>query len=180
MIKLEPIPSFSLYDRNGNEIEDEEELATNTGDDGDGFSLPPLGSHYANRSEENETFGLSESLFCQEPRYLCLALGLGVDPDRAETKKSTFSDERTQQHYQNLLHDDPCNPLILRNYATYLNKVKGDYEKAEKLYSRAILANPNDGEVLSEYAKLRWKVHGDQERASNYFERAVKASPQNR
>ncbi|XP_062216822.1 uncharacterized protein LOC133916940 [Phragmites australis] len=83
-----------------------------------------------------------------------------------------------EMHYKNMIEEDPCNGLFLRNYAQFLYQVKGDYRRAEEYYSRAILADPDDGELLSEYAKLVWDVHRDEERASSYFERAAKASPQ--
>jgi hypothetical protein len=53
-------------------------------------------------------------------------------------------------HYKNLIEEDPCNGLFLRNYALFLYQVKGGRRRAEEYYSRAILADPNDGELLSE------------------------------
>jgi len=84
-----------------------------------------------------------------------------------------------EMHYKKMIEEDPCNGLLLRNYAQFLYQVKGDYRRAEEYYSRAILADPDDGELLSEYAKLVWDVHRDEECASSYFERAAKASPEN-
>ncbi|KAL0414192.1 UNVERIFIED_CONTAM: hypothetical protein Sradi_1620900 [Sesamum radiatum] len=73
--------------------------------------------------------------------------------------------------------EDPSNPLVLRNYAQYLES-KRDFSGAEEFYFRATQADPNDGEILSRYAKLVWELHGDQTRASGYFERAAKAAPE--
>jgi hypothetical protein len=84
-----------------------------------------------------------------------------------------------EAHYKQLIEEDPCNGLFLRNYARFLYQVKGDRRRAEEYYSRAILADPDDGELLSEYAKLVWEVHGDEDRASGYFERAARADPHN-
>lgn len=84
-----------------------------------------------------------------------------------------------EAHYKQLIEEDPCNGLFLRNYAQFLYQVKGDRRRAEEYYSRAILADPNDGELLSEYAKLVWEVHGDEDRASSYFDRAARADPHN-
>lgn len=83
----------------------------------------------------------------------------------------------TEEHYKNLVEENPGNPLFLRNYAQFLFETKKDLEKSEELYSRAILADPGDGEVLSQYAKLTWELHHDRDRALNYFERAVQAAP---
>ncbi|KAL7145071.1 hypothetical protein ABFS83_07G054400 [Erythranthe nasuta] len=80
-------------------------------------------------------------------------------------------------YYSKMVRKDPSNPLILRNYAQYLES-KRDFAGAEEYYYRATEADPKDGEALSQYAKLVWEIHGDQIRASNYFQRAVQASPQ--
>ncbi|KAK1653079.1 hypothetical protein QYE76_070884 [Lolium multiflorum] len=84
-----------------------------------------------------------------------------------------------EAHYKQLIDEDPCNGLFLRNYARFLYQVKGDRRRAEEYYSRAILADPDDGELLAEYAKLVWEVHGDEDRASGYFERAARADTNN-
>ncbi|KAL0456902.1 UNVERIFIED_CONTAM: hypothetical protein Slati_1029400 [Sesamum latifolium] len=81
------------------------------------------------------------------------------------------------KHYSKMVLEDPSNPLVLRNYAQYLES-KRDFSGAEKYYFRATRADPNDGEILSRYAKLVWELHGDQARASDYFERAAKAAPE--
>ncbi|KAI3469857.1 hypothetical protein Pfo_026520 [Paulownia fortunei] len=81
------------------------------------------------------------------------------------------------KYYNEMVRKDPSNPLILRNYARYLES-KRDFSGAEEYYFRATLADPKDGEVLSQYAKLVWELHGDQARASNYFERAARAAPE--
>ncbi|PWA78687.1 hypothetical protein CTI12_AA213050 [Artemisia annua] len=59
-------------------------------------------------------------------------------------------------------------PLLLRNYAHFLQQTKGDHEEAEEYYSRGTSRSPGDGEV---------ELHHDQEKASAYFERAVEADP---
>lgn len=74
-----------------------------------------------------------------------------------------------------MLQADPGNPLLLTNYARFLEK--HDPEKAEEYYGRAILASPGDGDALSLYANLIWDVHKDAPRAQSYFDQAVEAAP---
>ncbi|GER52221.1 tetratricopeptide repeat protein [Striga asiatica] len=81
-------------------------------------------------------------------------------------------------YFSKLVEKDPSNPLVLRNYAQYLES-RRDFSGAEEYYYRAMLADPKDGEVLSQYAKLVWEIHGDQAKASHYFKRAVQAAPEN-
>lgn len=70
-----------------------------------------------------------------------------------------------------------CDPLLLRNYAQFLQQTKGDLKGAEEYYWRAVQADPGDCEVVSLYAQLVWELHRDKDKASGYFEQAVKAAP---
>ncbi|CAI9107550.1 OLC1v1006929C1 [Oldenlandia corymbosa var. corymbosa] len=81
-----------------------------------------------------------------------------------------------EEHYKNMLNEDPNNSLCLRNYAQFLHQTKKDLPSAEEYYGRAILADPTDGEVLCQYAKLVWELYHDSHRAKDYFERAVHAA----
>lgn len=76
-----------------------------------------------------------------------------------------------------MLQADPVNPLLLTNYARFLQEVQHDLGKAEEYYGRAILASPGDGDILSLYANLIWDVHKDAPRAKTYFDQAVQATP---
>nr|XP_009804997.1 PREDICTED: uncharacterized protein LOC104250133 [Nicotiana sylvestris] len=82
-----------------------------------------------------------------------------------------------EAHYKRLLKEYPSNPLVLRNYAQFLQS-KGDFSGAEEFYFQATLADPKDGDILSLYAKLVWQLHHDKDRALNYFERATRAAPE--
>ncbi|KAK4425393.1 hypothetical protein Salat_1733300 [Sesamum alatum] len=99
--------------------------------------------------------------------------GIGGNGGRPVSDHSIDLDK----HYRKVVLQDPSNPLVLRNYAQYLES-KRDFRGAEEYYSRATRADPNDGEILSRYAKSVWELHGDQARASDYFERAAKAAPE--
>ncbi|KAL0287215.1 UNVERIFIED_CONTAM: hypothetical protein Sangu_2701200 [Sesamum angustifolium] len=99
--------------------------------------------------------------------------GNGVEVGRPVSDHSNDLDK----HYSKMVLEDPSNPLVLRNYAQYLES-KRDFSGAEVYYFRATRADPNDGEILSRYAQLVWELHGDQARASDYFERAAKAAPE--
>ncbi|XP_073158510.1 uncharacterized protein [Henckelia pumila] len=92
-------------------------------------------------------------------------------------RDSNGGSESVEIYYQEMIAADPCNSIILSNYARFLKEFKGDVEKAEDLCGRAILANPSDGNVLSLYADLMWQTYNDSIRAQFYFDRAVKASP---
>ncbi|XP_071689582.1 uncharacterized protein [Rutidosis leptorrhynchoides] len=72
-----------------------------------------------------------------------------------------------------------CDPLLLRNYARFLQQTKGDLEGAEKYYLRAVQADPRDGLVVSQYAQLMWELHHDQEKATSFFEQSVQVAPAN-
>ncbi|KAG0474538.1 hypothetical protein HPP92_014224 [Vanilla planifolia] len=86
-------------------------------------------------------------------------------------------DRRMGTYYEEMLRADPCNPLLLRNYAKFLHEVEGNLKKAEEFYERAILESPGDGDLLSLYGRLLWEFQRDGKRAEAYFERAVEASP---
>ncbi|KAL8142844.1 hypothetical protein V2J09_015876 [Rumex salicifolius] len=83
----------------------------------------------------------------------------------------------SEEHYKQLVEQNPSNAMVLRNYAHFLYKSKGDLQGAEVYYSRAILADPQDGEILSQYATLLWELYQDEGKARSYFERSVQASP---
>ncbi|XP_023526651.1 uncharacterized protein LOC111790084 [Cucurbita pepo subsp. pepo] len=84
-----------------------------------------------------------------------------------------------QESYEKMLKENPTDPLLLKNYARFLQQSKADLQGAEEYYHRAIQADPSDGEVLAQYAKLVWELHHDYDKASHNFERAVEASPTN-
>ncbi|XWS13928.1 hypothetical protein CRYUN_Cryun36dG0080800 [Craigia yunnanensis] len=86
-------------------------------------------------------------------------------------------DVNAEDYYRRMVQENPCNPLVLSNYARFLHQFKGDLEGAEEYYSQAIQADPGDGETMSQYAKLVWDLHHDHDKASHYFERAVGATP---
>lgn len=81
------------------------------------------------------------------------------------------------EYYRRVLRVDPGNPLLLRNYGTYLHDVERDLAGAEACYARALLASPADADLLSLYARVIWEARQEKERAEGYFERAVQAAP---
>ncbi|PIN15652.1 hypothetical protein CDL12_11706 [Handroanthus impetiginosus] len=103
-----------------------------------------------------------------------------VDEEQEEANERASNSDRDadlEKYYDKMIREDPSNPLVLRNYAQYLESKK-DFSGAEECYLRATQADPNDGEILSRYAKLAWELHGDQSRASTYFKRAIQAAPE--
>ncbi|XP_059290391.1 uncharacterized protein LOC132043947 [Lycium ferocissimum] len=85
-----------------------------------------------------------------------------------------------EDYYMRMIQENPNNPLVLRNYAQFLDQCKGDLRGAEEYYSRAVLADATDGKIISQYANFIWQLHHDQNKTSSYFTRAVQASPGNR
>ncbi|KAJ6897649.1 hypothetical protein NC652_024447 [Populus alba x Populus x berolinensis] len=82
-----------------------------------------------------------------------------------------------EEYCRRMVEENPCNSLVLKNYAEFLYQSKRDLEGAEEYYSRAILADPSDGETLSQYAKLVWELYHDHDKALSFFEQAAQATP---
>lgn len=100
---------------------------------------------------------------------------IGDDEENDDTAAPT--EESLEEYYKRVVNEKCRDPLLLRNYAHFLQQTKGDLEGAEEYYSRAVEADPGDGEVVSQYAQLVWELHRDGDKASAYFERAVEAAP---
>ena len=192
MSTLEAIPSFFPDD-------DEDEAEAEEEDDVEGdlklFTVQNLATHEVRR----ELTGFCDVGFPGEGK-MYLAAGIGVnsisfidetgvggcgggggcyrlgDNGRDGGDSGRGRGLNMENHYKNMLSQDPGNPLFLRNYAHFLYQDKGDLVGAEEYYSRAILADPEDGDVLSQYARVIWELHRDKERARSYFQRAVQAS----
>ncbi|KAG9439412.1 hypothetical protein H6P81_019577 [Aristolochia fimbriata] len=116
----------------------------------------------------------------KHPATATMYIGLGTTDRIPTTRRSEGTEnQKLERHYEKIVEENPYNALVLRNYAQFLHKRKGDYRKAEEFYSRAILADPSDGEILSDYAILRWEEHRDDEMTKGFFERALELSPRN-
>ncbi|KAI3984456.1 hypothetical protein MKX01_015096 [Papaver californicum] len=182
--KFEPILSMSNYTREDRNNGCKNAYSKNM-DDFDfqlEFSFPPVPINNIEQDHDNaglSFFNISNGNSFSASTSLCMAIA----PDPMIFKQSTWNSndnaDELQQYYENFLKENPYNPMILRNYAQYMYKIRGVHKKAEELYSRALLVDPNDGEILSEFATLRWEVYGEKEAASNYFMRAVHTSPRN-
>ncbi|KAH0685175.1 hypothetical protein KY284_015728 [Solanum tuberosum] len=141
------------------------------------------GTHL-DETKEIEEVAMSHNMdFEQDNRQasplLNLAAGFGIG-------NCEFSGEMTlneliaaEDYYKSMIQENPNNPLVLRNYAQFLDQRKGDLRGAEEYYSRAVLTDASDGEIISQYANFIWHLHHDQNKASSYFKRAVQASPGN-
>ncbi|KAM3306825.1 hypothetical protein P3S67_013696 [Capsicum chacoense] len=111
---------------------------------------------------------------------LNLSAGFGIDSTCGFSRGMTLNELiAAEGYYTSMIQENPNNPLVLRNYAQFLDQCKGDLTGAEEYYSRAVLADASDGEVISQYANFIWQLHHDQNKASSYFKRAVQASPRN-
>lgn len=184
---LETAPSFSIYSKNTGEGEEERE-------NGDQINGKVLGSGDFSFVKSNmdlikeegdeleEGIGGLEKLGTEEvlqpaspPMYLASGIGIGIG---IRDGVVDFGVEReNSEEYRELLEEHPNHPLVLRNYAHFLQS-KGDLEGAEYYYFRATQADPSDGEVMSQYAKLVWELHRDREKALTYFEHATQTAPE--
>ncbi|KAL3328421.1 hypothetical protein AABB24_035851 [Solanum stoloniferum] len=191
---LETIPSFSIH--NSRELHSDDD-DSDEGDDFDyisgqyslGMNAVKGEMSYVSRNSKIEKVEGREEMF--------LARGLGVAdigcfddggcgiggggggiyrPAAFDKDGGDSQGLHIEEHYKNMIEENPGNSLFLRNYANFLYKTKKDLKGAEEYYSRAILADPSDGEILSQYAKLIWELHRDTDRATSYFERAVQAA----
>ncbi|KAJ0245108.1 Tetratricopeptide repeat [Hirschfeldia incana] len=111
-----------------------------------------------------------------------LAAGLGIDKfdlygSEMNFDLPSFDDESCGEYYKRMLEEYPLHPLLLRNYASFL-EYKGDVSGAEEYYHKCTVVEPSDGVALANYGRLVMKLHGDEAKASSYFERAVQASPE--
>jgi tetratricopeptide (TPR) repeat protein len=111
-----------------------------------------------------------------------LAAGLGIDKFDLFGKEIKFDlpgfdDENCDDYHKSMLDEYPSHPLLLRNYAKFL-EYKGDLSGAEEYYHKCSVVEPSDGLALASYGRLVMKLHQDEAQASSYFERAVQASPQ--
>ncbi|KAK6161121.1 hypothetical protein DH2020_004502 [Rehmannia glutinosa] len=162
-------PSFSIYstdDEFGEEAKNED-LITDKMIESQ-FSFEPNAMRIIEENDEEHEEEQKER-----------ALNQFKDGDGVESGPSISDhDGDLDKYYSKMVLEDLDNPLVLRNYAQYLESTR-DFSGAEEYYYRATLADPKDGEILSQYAKLVWEIHGDQAKASNCFERAVRAAPGN-
>lgn len=111
-----------------------------------------------------------------QPEYIQLPSELNID---VEDHAASDSNEggNAEEYCRRMVEENPCNSLVLKNYAEFLYQSKRDLEGAEEYYSRAILADPSDGEILSQYAKLVWELYHDHDKALSFYEEAVQATP---
>ncbi|XAR71944.1 hypothetical protein NMG60_11018405 [Bertholletia excelsa] len=86
---------------------------------------------------------------------------------------------RTDLRYQTCLSENPNDPLLLCNYAQFLQLVTHDYDRAEKCYKRAIQADPSNAEALSLYANFLWVVRKDFWGAEERYLEALAVEPSN-
>ncbi|KAL0732314.1 hypothetical protein Bca4012_008523 [Brassica carinata] len=111
-----------------------------------------------------------------------LATGCGIDKFDLYGKEikfdlPSFDDESCGDYYKRMLDEYPSHPLLLKNYASFL-EYKGDLSGAGEYYHKCTVVEPSDGVALTSYGRLVMQLHQDEAKASNYFERAVQASPE--
>ncbi|RAL51284.1 hypothetical protein DM860_010786 [Cuscuta australis] len=103
-----------------------------------------------------------------------------VAPISVQVESDQFVDYfRTDFMYQVMLSHDPCNTLLLCNYAQFLQLVARDYDRAEELYKWALQVEPADAEVLSHYAAFLWTVRKESGRAEEMYLQAIAVEPGN-
>lgn len=125
--KLETTPSFSLCRRGEDEQYDNDyENVCNE----EGFGFP--GYDTSVKGSDIERF----RLFCnilngvvyghstwENPSAMYMATGLGIGGTAAYTQVNKIEDEQMEKHLEKLAKENPCNSVILKNYAQYLFEV---------------------------------------------------------
>jgi Tfp pilus assembly protein PilF len=108
-----------------------------------------------------------------------------VDADRTPTTLSAHAsflrhvlkDYRNAEFaYSGALELDPRNSEALLGYATFLEHVRGQHDRAETMYLRAV-KEPSDAQARHAYAKFLMKVRGDYEGARLVIGEAVSLDP---
>ncbi|CAH8309375.1 unnamed protein product [Eruca vesicaria subsp. sativa] len=187
MLKSEP--SLSIYCESVNDLKPEEAVTSfeeknldrtvSIGDSVDAdFSFAKHSSIDTLTIKEEERFEIERP---QSPP-MHLAAGLGVDKfdlysGEVKFDFPSFDDESCGEYYRRMLEEYPLHPLLLRNYANFL-EYKGDVNGAEEYYHKCTVVEPSDGVALANYGRLVMKLHKDEAKALSYFERAVQASPE--
>ncbi|XP_010522449.1 PREDICTED: uncharacterized protein LOC104801064 [Tarenaya hassleriana] len=147
----------------------------------DGNRNPQIAQNDEKR-DPNEKSGFEEEIERPASPPMHLAAGLGIEKfnlygNEIQFDLPSFDDDNCDGYYKKMLEDYPLHPLLLGNYAQFL-EYKGDIHGAEDYYRKCTLVEPNNGEILVKYARLVMRLHQDKAKASNYFERAVRASPE--
>ncbi|XP_022871501.1 uncharacterized protein LOC111390670 [Olea europaea var. sylvestris] len=103
-----------------------------------------------------------------------------VSPVSVELESDDYDDYlRTDLLYQIALSQEPNNPLLLCNYAQFLDLVTHDYDRAEQCFKQATQVHPPDAESLSQYATFLWKVRQDFRAAEERYLQALAVEPDN-
>ncbi|XVF24059.1 hypothetical protein REPUB_Repub13aG0094100 [Reevesia pubescens] len=109
----------------------------------------------------------------QMRQQLVSPLHVQLEPDNYEVHF------RTNLVYQMYVAEEPNNPLLLSNYAQFLQLVVKDHDRAEECFKRAIQVEPQDAEALGLYADFLWQVRNDHWEAEERYLQAVAADPEN-
>ncbi|WZZ20028.1 hypothetical protein YC2023_121415 [Brassica napus] len=184
MLKSEP--SLSIYCESGLNPED---TVTGTDENLDrtvsiGDSVEADFSFAKHNSSSIDALSIKEEDEIERPPSppMHLAAGLGIDKfdlygGEIKFDLPSLDDERCGDYYKRMLEEYPLHPLLLRNYANFL-EYKGDFSGAEEYYHKCTVVEPSDGVALANYGRLVMKLHQDEAKALSYFERAVQASPE--
>ncbi|CAH8368091.1 unnamed protein product [Eruca vesicaria subsp. sativa] len=143
-------------------------------------SEPSFSSYYESGNEEVVINKIDDERPPSPPMHL--SEGLGVDKFDLYGKEIKFDlpsldDESCGDYYKRILDEYPSHPLLLKNYASFL-EYRGDLNGAEEYYYKCTVVEPSDGVALANYGRLVMQLHKDEAKASSYFERAVQASPE--
>ncbi|KAF3586256.1 hypothetical protein F2Q69_00025823 [Brassica cretica] len=186
MLKSEP--SLSIYCESGLNPED---TVTGTDENLDrtvsiGDSVEADFSFAKHTSSSIDALSIKEEdekSFEIERPPMHLAAGLGIDKfddlygGEISFDLPSLDDERCGDYYERMLEEYPLHPLLLRNYANFL-EYKGDVNGAEEYYHKCTVVEPSDGVALANYGRLVMELHKDEAKALSCFERAVQASPE--
>lgn len=86
--------------------------------------------------------------------------------------------DKAEAIYRRGLQQFPTSAPLLRVYASFLERVRKDYEGAERFHQAAMAVDPQDPDNLGAYAVFLEKIRKDYDSSEGYFRRALSVAPE--